>query len=204
MALTAAAALVLTLAGCTAPVPVETPATVETPMVDPSVQSPSPSPTASATQAADEHASPESTPSDGAVSYANCDGAPLPVPAESDEELAAGTVFGLRPFMLRDSGPRAGAQGEVTVDENGDPTSYLVVEGDDIQSVAQRFCLPAIEFDYLNLINAVRRERLGPLYPGDTLNLSPYTITTVGDQDGVVYDNDVSYLAGDAPLPPQR
>lgn len=43
---------------------------------------------------------------------------------------------------------------------------------------------------YLTSINAVRRDFASIVYVGDTINLDPATITTVGDQDGIVYDHE--------------
>ena len=52
---------------------------------------------------------------------------------------------------------------------------------------------------YLSAINGVRRQGALQLWAGDTLNLDAHTILTVGDQNGVVYDN-----APSSPIPPQR
>lgn len=42
---------------------------------------------------------------------------------------------------------------------------------------------------YFYVINQVRRNGT-ELYVGDTLNLSAFTILSVGDENGVAYDND--------------
>jgi hypothetical protein len=85
-----------------------------------------------------------------------------------------------------DGGSREFATGVTTVGDDGVPRSYLVAEGDGFAPVAERFGLTA---SYLVLINAVRRDNTMVLYVGDTLNMGARTITTIGDQNGVVYDH---------------
>ncbi|WP_168627665.1 hypothetical protein [Cryobacterium sp. BB307] len=96
---------------------------------------------------------------------------------------------------LRDTGPRPYATGDVKTDEAGKPASYTVAAGDTMISVAERFC---IYHHYLYMMNAVRRGS-HELFVGDTLNLNPYTVETVGDINGVVQNNEPV-----GPLPPQR
>jgi hypothetical protein len=84
-----------------------------------------------------------------------------------------------------DCGPIQFATGTAELDGNGVPVAYVVAPGDIYESIAQRF---DVGTGYLNAINAVRREWPMIVYAGDTINLDPATIATVGDQDGVAYD----------------
>lgn len=105
-----------------------------------------------------------------------------------------------------DHGPRAGANGTVSLAADGTPASYVVAAGDFRDAIAGRLCLGPYA---LEALNAVRRGSvhsvdptneayLTPLYAGDTLNLSPDTITSVGDVNGVVHSYETVYV-----LPPQ-
>ncbi|TPW73058.1 hypothetical protein FJ658_07365 [Schumannella sp. 10F1B-5-1] len=97
-----------------------------------------------------------------------------------------------------DAGSREYATGAVTLDSAGRPASYTVASGDLVDYIAERFGFP--DFGYLNTLNRVRRGGYPwPIYPGDTLNLSAYTVTTVGDIQGVVRNE-----APPSPLPQQR
>lgn len=122
------------------------------------------------------------------------------------------------PLLAKDLGPREGAQGEAVYDGDGYLGYYVVAEGDREDAITQRFCVNRY---YLHNLNFIRRGELayveppsdwhwpmaysdgtGPvfdLYPGDIVNLHPATIATVGDQNGVVYEN-----SGDIQIPPQR
>ena len=77
------------------------------------------------------------------------------------------------------------------------PTAYVVAAGDNPARIADRFCVSA---DYLDALNSVRRDgvTLSSLFGGDTLNLDPSTVLSVGDQNGRVLDN-----AEPEPLPAQ-
>lgn len=97
---------------------------------------------------------------------------------------------------LRDTGPRPLANGETILSENGNPAAYIVVAGDTMETIGERFCT---DWAYIESINVVRRNGLA-LYTGDTLNLDAYTITSVGDENGVVYANE----RPPGSLPPQR
>ncbi|MFJ4037107.1 LysM peptidoglycan-binding domain-containing protein [Microbacterium sp. NPDC090007] len=89
------------------------------------------------------------------------------------------------------------ATGEATVDASGVPVAYVAAPGDVFSTIAARFCLSE---DLLQILNHARRDN-NALYAGDTLNLDPHTIFTVGDQNGVVSDNEFPDWFT---LPPQR
>ncbi len=106
---------------------------------------------------------------------------------------------------LRDLGPIDHATGAVTVGEDGQPAAYVAAEGDTMYGIARRFC---IDYPgYLGQLNGIRRGDGSAdlftlpqdLYPGDTINLDPYTIATVGDQQGLVFDRAIDYR-----IPEQR
>ncbi len=112
---------------------------------------------------------------------------------------------------LTDGGPREFAQGEAILNDEGTVVAYIVASGDTPFSVAERFCSGQ---DEIALLNAVRRNTFYStfyndpdpppaswitLYAGDTINLDPATITTVGDERGQVYSNTPNMH-----LPPQR
>ncbi|MCE7481908.1 hypothetical protein [Microbacterium profundi] len=134
--------------------------------------------------------------------YITCDAAPKLIPADHVE----GTMNGLEPTLLGDSGPRAQAQGESVLNENGEPVAYVAAEGDTINGIAQRFCVGANP-TYLEMLNSIRRTGLyssegqqrAVVYAGDTINLNPYTIASVGDEAGAVHDFSPSFT-----IPPQR
>lgn len=121
--------------------------------------------------------------------------------------------------ILTDLGARPGAQGRANLDGNGGAAAYVVAEGDTQAAIAERFGADAA---YLALLNSIRRTDVYvdpttvegyvwpdalpagtgwvmALYAGDTLNLSPYMVASVGDQNGVVYTNEP-----DIAMPPQR
>lgn len=109
--------------------------------------------------------------------------------------------------ILTDGGPREYAQGEVILNDDGSLAAYVVASGDTPFAVAERFCSREAE---LARLNAVRRNTFysSPgeptpdwitFYAGDTINLDPATITTVGDEQGEVFSNEP-----ELDLPPQR
>lgn len=150
----------------------------------------------------------EQTPAAGGASESGTEAAPRPVPsvtvtpAPVTEPVAAtgvceinyvdaadaGTLGDVDIEVVRDRGSREGASGTVTTASDGTPASYLVAAGDISERIADRFCVSA---DYLDALNSVRRDgvTIDSLYGGDTLNLSPYTVLSVGDQNGRVLDN---------------
>ena len=66
---------------------------------------------------------------------------------------------------------------------------------DSLEFVADRL---GLGLAYLYTINSVRRD--GPqLFIGDSINLSAFHITSIGDQNGVVSDN-----SPPSPMPQQR
>lgn len=108
---------------------------------------------------------------------------------------------------MHDYGAREGATGTVQYAEDGSLASYEVASGDYDDAILDRFC---VGFYYLDALNSVRRGGVSSVDPGrqvyvadlhvgDTVNLSPYTITTVGDVNGEVFAYETGFL-----LPPQR
>lgn len=108
---------------------------------------------------------------------------------------------------MHDFGAREGATGTAQYADDGSLTSYEVASGDYNDAILDRFC---VGFYYLDALNSVRRGGASSVHPtrqvyppdlhvGDTLNLSPYTITTVGDVNGEVFAYETSFT-----LPPQR
>src|SRR6478609_6542242 len=69
-----------------------------------------------------------------------------------------------------DGGPRAGASGtEVVLDDDGVPTTYVVVEGDDLSSIALRFYPDEELGRALNRLGSQTNGR--PLQPGKNVYL---------------------------------
>ncbi|MDY0911859.1 hypothetical protein [Rathayibacter festucae] len=126
-----------------------------------------------------------------------------PVPVGATEECVisplgtAGSIGDVDLEVVRDGGTREGAAGTARTATDGTPAAYVVAAGDNPALIADRFCVSP---DYLDALNSVRRDgvTLSSLYGGDTLNLSPSTVLTVGDQNGRVLDN-----AEPEPLPVQ-
>lgn len=108
------------------------------------------------------------------------------------------TLGGLPMRIPVDLGPREYASGRAILDEQGVPVAYVAASGDIQEFVADRFCLGLA---YLHNLNSVRRDIADGvgLFAGDTLNLNPYTVVSVGDQNGRVADNPPP-----DPLPPQN
>lgn len=101
-------------------------------------------------------------------------------------------VGGYIQYEMVDRGPMPSANGEVIVDDEGNPSAYIVAEGDSPDAIAERLCTDPM---YLEMLNSIRRNSnyseegtRFELFPGDTLNLNRFTIATVGDENGVVYD----------------
>ncbi|MFJ4015200.1 hypothetical protein [Microbacterium sp. NPDC090014] len=90
---------------------------------------------------------------------------------------------------MADFGARAGAEGTVSYAEDGTLASYLVAPGDSKNAIRDRLCVGHYSFEALNAVRRgslhsvepTNQAYLTPLYAGDTLNLSPYTIASVGD-----------------------
>lgn len=124
-----------------------------------------------------------------------CDGAVTPMlVADSTEPEQLGGVTLAVPI---DRGPMPHASGTAVLDDGGVPVAYVVGDNDVLESIGARFCLGAT---WLHWVNYVRRDG-DALFVGDTLNLDAHTILSVGDQDGVVYDNPMpeGFI-----IPPQR
>ncbi|KJQ54649.1 hypothetical protein [Microbacterium sp. SA39] len=164
------------LTGCTTPVP----HTVETPVAVAAEQTPSSPPSPAST--------PECRPENADV----LPGEPL------DVGLFAGMV---------DRGPREGANGTVAYASDGTLASYLVAPDDHTEAIIDRLCVSAYPFAALNAVrrgtlystDPTSQAYLTPLYAGDTLNLSPHMITSVGDVDGEVRAYETTFI-----LPPQN
>ncbi|MFJ4253388.1 hypothetical protein [Microbacterium sp. NPDC090003] len=130
------------------------------------------------------------------------------IPSGGDGMIATGEPLNVELYSnVHDYGPREGASGTVEYASDGTPASYEVASGDHVDAILKRLC---IGFYSLQALNAVRRGSvhsvdptnqayLAGLYVGDALNLSPYTITSVGDLHGEVYAYKTSFV-----LPPQR
>lgn len=125
-----------------------------------------------------------------------------------DGTISSGELLdvGLYAGMV-DMGPQEGANGTVNYAPDGTLASYVVAADDFTEAIIRRLCVGSYS---LAALNAVRRGSvlsdeptnqayLTPLYVGDTLNLSPYTITTVGDVNGEVRSYETTFV-----LPPQR
>ncbi len=120
-------------------------------------------------------------------------------------EAHAGEVLNLDDFDdMEDLGPSENANGAIARTDDGVLASYTVAAGDTYDAIAERVCTSVYG---LTALNAVRRggvyasDDLGSrstLYAGDTLNLNPFTIASVGDQNGVVHEHTPSFI-----LPPQ-
>lgn len=117
---------------------------------------------------------------------------PAPVASDTGEcasqTVGAGTLDGIRLGVVRDRGTRVGATGVVRTASDGTVAAYVVAAGDISERIADRFC---VSTEYLDALNSVRRDGVSitSLFGGDTLNLSPSTVLSVGDQNGRVLDN---------------
>lgn len=127
---------------------------------------------------------------------AGCEGMPGLEPRADDSPEGIG---GYWYSELRDIGPIEHATGVVTLRDDGQPASYVAAEGDTMFAIAKRFC---IDYPgYLGQLNGIRRGdgnanlfALQPdLWAGDTINLDPSTIATVGDQAGHVFEHTLDY-----------
>lgn len=176
-------AIVLLASGCTAIVDTSTPTVLASPAA-----TPTPSTSRSPVIAQPSPPQPEPSPVNDACAglepqYAiNNDG--------TNERLSGYSII-----ELRDTGPVDFASGRTTFNDAGQPAAYEVAAGDTYWAIADRFCVYP---HWLTLLNQVRRNGEN-LYVGDTLNLDAYTITSVGSENGVVYNNPPS-----SHIPPQR
>ena len=132
---------------------------------------------------------------------------PTPTPTPTSTRIPAGTdTYGpsarvgeyLEPIIPVDHGPRKYATGTVTNDVLGRPLSYTVAPEDVIDYVQERLGF-GYDGHYLVTINQVRRGDTATLYVGDTLNLSPFHVTSIGNINGRVLDEKAP-----KPLPPQQ
>ena len=179
--------LVAGLSGCTAAEPV-----ASAPAESASSSADASSGSAPAAEPADPRPVPSVVLTPAAVSVVP--GGSTPLPSTGPCEIAyvdaaeAGTIGGVDIEFVRDRGSRTGATGTVTTADDGTPASYLVATGDISAQIADRFCISA---DFLDALNSVRRDgvSIDSLFGGDTLNLSPSTVLSVGDQNGAVLDN---------------
>ncbi len=116
------------------------------------------------------------------------------------QAVAAGDpeqLGGMTLLTPQDTGPMPYAHGAATLDGAGVPVAYTVAANDNVESISSRFCVDEI---WLHWVNAVRRNGT-ELYAGDVINLDAHTILSVGDQNGVVYQN---ALPAGFVIPPQR
>lgn len=112
------------------------------------------------------------------------DAAPAPRPTKPPPLNRDNSVGGSRIIAPVDAGPREHATGTANY-VDGVLLSYTVAADDHLEFVADRF---TISYQYLMTINSVRRDT-PELFVGDTINLSPYHMFSIGDQNGEVSDN---------------
>lgn len=93
-----------------------------------------------------------------------------------------------------DSGATEGANGTANY-VGGSLLSYTVAADDIYEKIAHRF---GLDMAYLFSLNGARRQGVD-LWIGDTINLSAFHIESIGDENGVVYNNPPP-----VPIPPQR
>jgi hypothetical protein len=195
----AAVLVVLAAAGCSAS-PALTP--TPTPSATPPQSAIAPTGAGAAPQAP---AGPRAPVPHGAAPVATPSAA---APAKPRASFGEGMVSRYRVEIPVDNGPEPHAMGTVTTDAHGVPASYRAAPDDLTDFIAERFGFFERQDDpsynsginYLNTINQVRRGGYPwTLYAGDTLNLSAFTITSVGDQDGVV-----KHEPAPDPMPPQH
>jgi hypothetical protein len=145
----------------------------------------------------------------GSRSSASTD-APVTPRATPTPNPSVGMIGAFQIEIPVDSGSRQFATGKVTTDRNGVPSSYTVASGDVIDYVAARFGFfdpsSGEGFNYLNTINQVRRGTYPnapdgnfALFAGDILNLSAYTMGSVGSENGHVIPGPMP-----SPAPAQR
>lgn len=168
---------------------------------EPEATAETPTPVVTETATPDPVASPEPTEEPEPVEepenpeYATCSDMPVPTPVDS---VDAEQIDGIAPQYLVDSGPRSGAQGETVTDADGNPVAYHAVDGDTMPGIAGRFCATMYGGGdgtrWLGVLNIIRRSAGisggGDVYAGDTINLSPWTIASVGDENGQVHNFD--------------
>lgn len=124
-----------------------------------------------------------------------CDDVDPAVPVDDESEIEQlGGVTLITPI---DRGPMPHATGDAILDDAGVPVAYTVAENDVISVIGARFCVGE---QWLFWVNYVRRDG-DALYAGDTLNLDAHTLLSVGDQNGVVYNN---ALPEGFTIPPQH
>lgn len=127
-----------------------------------------------------------------------CLDAPALTPVSDDVDDRLGNYAAV---MVLDSGERAGARGTTTLTDAGEPAAYVVASDDHIEDIAERFCTTT---SWIQMLNSVRRDsRFSDttfgLFAGDTLNLDPYTIRSVGDENSSVRTHEPIIH-----IPPQR
>jgi len=142
---------------------------------------------------------------------------PLPTPSLGPSLPAAGEVpicdGVVRPWgectsstrfvWLHDEGPIRYAMGTVDLDQYGDPLAYHVVSGDVFSVISARFGDGAGAT--LWSLNCYRRSDT-TVFIGDVINLSPYTVETVGSENGRTTSMSAATAEGclaQSALPPQ-
>ncbi|KQQ07859.1 hypothetical protein [Rathayibacter sp. Leaf296] len=183
--------LAIALAGCTPETlsssPSGSPGSAAGASTGPSASAPTAAGTPRASTEADGSASPAPT-------VAACSPIELYEPWSPATPIVA-TLGSSRMRIPVDQGPVEHASGDAVLDDAGRPVAYLVAPDDVWTVVAERFCL---HVDYFTALNQVRRNGAATLFAGDTLNLDPYTVTSVGSENGTVFENDPPH-----PMPPQ-
>ena len=173
--------LVVLLSGCTATSPVELPAIERTtPPAAPSATStPTPTPTPTLTAGAERLEVIPAASSDTDPSHP-----PYDVVVVTGEALVGHYTNYRYPVQVpRDDGPGQYAEG-TAVTRDGQVVAYRVAPGDIYDFIAKRFHLT--NDGYLLILNERRRGEAAPLYAGDVLNLSAYTLDQYGTVNGVV------------------
>lgn len=176
--------LVLVLTGCST-----SSSFVEQPVIEPSTAAastpaPAPTPTASATgleviPAANSEDDPSHPPYDVVV--------------VSGETLVGHYTNYRYPVQIpHDDGPAMYAEGAAVL-RDGEVVAYRVAPGDIYDFIAKRFHLT--NNGYLLILNEPRRGLAAPLYAGDVLNLSAYTLNDYGTVNGRVVRGPRSVVA---------
>lgn len=89
------------------------------------------------------------------------------------------------PDGFPDTGATVQANGTTETNADGLVIAYTAAAGDTLFGIAERFCASPT---YITIINEVRRGRTDDVYVGDTINLDPYAVYTVGTINGQVHN----------------
>ena len=102
----------------------------------------------------------------GATSPASSQAAPASQASPEGTETTCASKTG-----VLDRGPRAHAEGKVTVDESGNPIAYTVAAGDAWEAINYRFCSNFIQGMNSDWLYCGGRTHV--IQPGDKLTLDP-------------------------------